>query len=116
MKKIFTITFIILIIIGTPYFASCFASGMTNNNPKEEATKTTEKTITKEIVSITAQPEHNRVVIQFADDDYIDANWQSLFFTETYGDECVIKTYDEYNNLVNIHVFYNPNTTEILHN
>ena len=109
MKKIFAIILIILITIGT----TLFVSGITNNT-KAEATKTTEKTITKEIVSITAQPEHNSVIIQFADDDYINANWQNFFFTETYYDECVIKTYDELGILVDVHVFYNPNTTEIL--
>lgn len=80
---------------------------------KETQTEAYEETIQKEIKEIDASVEHNNITLTFSDDTYIQTDMNKIFFTKTNQKESIVKKYDENENLTYVHVFYNPDTTEI---
>lgn len=108
MKKIIIIVLILLVVIGGLFV-------LTNNHETTQTTtqsETNTETIQKEITKINVSIEHNNIIVEFIDNTYLDTNLNKFFFTETTQKEFVIKEYDKNNNLINVNVFYNPNTTE----
>jgi uncharacterized protein YxeA len=107
MKKIFALILSVMMIIS---LAAC--GGANEATPTPEPIKNI-KTVEKEITEINVSVEFNNVTIFFEDGDYIQVAINAVFFTKTSQNESVVKTRDDNDNLIAVHVFYNPNTTKI---
>lgn len=110
MKKIFVVVAIIIAMVVGVVGGFAIAQNMPQSAAVESKTHT--ERVDKEITEIDASIEFNMVTVKFDDGDYFQSNWDNFFFTETSQGECMFKEYDENNNLVSVHVIYNPDTTK----